>query len=181
MDVARYLVDAVVVEHRSLREVARAYGVSKSWVAILVGRYRSCGYSALTPRSKRPTTSPTRTNVDIESAVVVIRKELLEDGLDAGPTTIFWHLQQQHITPPSVSTIWRIIIRGGFITPQPKERPYTSYIRFEAALPNECWQADPTVHDDPRHHSAALHRHRPLAKLSLVEPHVYQHRSAQSR
>ena len=144
MDLARYLVDAVVVEHRSLREIARAHGNSKSWVAVLVARYRVGGYEALTPKSKRPKTSPTRTNVDIESVIVRIRKELLEDGLDAGPTTIFLHLQQQHITPPSVSTIWRILTRRGLITPQPKKRPHTSYIRFEAAVPNECWQADTT-------------------------------------
>src|SRR4029450_12505760 len=26
--------------------------------------------------------------------------------------------------------------------PEPKKRPRTSYIRFEADLPNECWQSD---------------------------------------
>lgn len=46
MDLARYLVDAVVIEHRSLRTVARAHGISKSWVAVLVARYRTGGYEA---------------------------------------------------------------------------------------------------------------------------------------
>jgi transposase InsO family protein len=45
---------------------------------------------------------------------------------------------------PSVSTIWRILKRRGFITPQPHKRPKSSYIRFEASLPNETWQADVT-------------------------------------
>ena len=40
MDLARYVVDAVVVEKRSVREVARSDGVSKSWVSVLVTRYR---------------------------------------------------------------------------------------------------------------------------------------------
>ena len=31
MDLARYVVEAVVLEGRSYREVARAHGVSKSW------------------------------------------------------------------------------------------------------------------------------------------------------
>ena len=35
MDRARYVVDAVVVEGRSVREVARSHGVSKSWVSAL--------------------------------------------------------------------------------------------------------------------------------------------------
>nr|MBA2600394.1 helix-turn-helix domain-containing protein [Actinomycetota bacterium] len=44
MDLARFLVDAVVMERRSCREVARAHGVSKSWVAALVSRFRAGGY-----------------------------------------------------------------------------------------------------------------------------------------
>jgi len=47
MDRARYVVDAVVVEGRSVREVARAHGVSKSWVSALCVRYRAGGYDAL--------------------------------------------------------------------------------------------------------------------------------------
>ena len=43
MDLARYVVEAVVLEGRSCREVARAHGVSKSWVAKLVGRFRVGG------------------------------------------------------------------------------------------------------------------------------------------
>lgn len=54
MDLARYLVlvDAVVLEKRSYRDVAAAHGVSKSWVATLVARFREGGYEASAPRSK---------------------------------------------------------------------------------------------------------------------------------
>ena len=61
MQVRRYVVDAVVVEGRSIREVARSHGVSKSWVAVLVARYREGGYEAIEPRSKRPKRIPRRT------------------------------------------------------------------------------------------------------------------------
>jgi transposase InsO family protein len=43
-----------------------------------------------------------------------------------------------------VATIWRILRRRGFVTPQPHKRPRSSWIRFEATLPNECWQSDVT-------------------------------------
>jgi transposase len=43
MDLARYVLYAVVLEGRTYREVARAHGVSKSWVGKLVGRFRSGG------------------------------------------------------------------------------------------------------------------------------------------
>ena len=59
MELARYVVDAVVVEGRGVREVARSHGVSKSWVSVLVARYRAGGYEALEPRSRRPTSGPT--------------------------------------------------------------------------------------------------------------------------
>ena len=45
---------------------------------------------------------------------------------------------------PSVSTIWRVLKARGFVTPQPHKRPKSSYTRFVAELPNECWQADVT-------------------------------------
>jgi transposase InsO family protein len=43
-----------------------------------------------------------------------------------------------------VSTIWRILSARGFVTPQPHKRPKSSYIRFQAAQPNERWQLDIT-------------------------------------
>ena len=45
---------------------------------------------------------------------------------------------------PAVSTIWRILTRRGFVTPQPQKRPRSSWHRFEAEQPNERWQADTT-------------------------------------
>ena len=66
-------------------------------------------------------------------------------GHDAGPQTIAHHLAERLTqSPPSRSTIWRILRRHGLITPQPHKRPRSSFVRFEAALPNERWQADAT-------------------------------------
>ena len=144
MDLARYVVDAVVVEGRSYREVARAHGVSKSWVGKLVGRFRAGGYPAIEPRSRAARTIPHRTPDALEDEIVALRKELAELGLDAGAATIAYHLGTRHQAVPSVSTIWRVLRRRGFVTPQPHKRPRSSWIRFEATLPNECWQSDVT-------------------------------------
>jgi len=144
MDLARYVVDAVVLEGRSYREVARAHGVSKSWVGKLVGRYRSGGYDAIAPRTTAPKRIPHRTSDDLEDEIVALRKQLLELGVDAGAQTIAYHLGLRHDAIPSVSTIWRVLRRRGFITPQPHKRPRSSWIRFEAQLPNERWQSDVT-------------------------------------
>ena len=144
VDLARYVVDAVVLEGRSMREVARAHGVSKSWVSVLVARYRQGGDRALEARSRRPHTTPRRTPDVVEDEIVELRKTLLEEGFDAGAETIRWHLSRRRDDVPSVSTIWRVLCRRGFVTPEPKKRPRSSFVRFEAALPNECWQGDIT-------------------------------------
>ena len=144
MDLARFLVDAVVLEKRSCREVARAHGVSKSWVAKLVARYRAGGYAAIAPRSKAADNVANKSSAELEDKVVRLRKDLSDQGLDAGAHTIHYHLSLSDQSPPSVATIWRILKRRGFVTPQPHKRPKSSYTSFEASLPNEMWQSDVT-------------------------------------
>ncbi len=144
MELARYVVEAVVVEGRSYREVARAHGVSKSWVGKLVARYRQGGYEAIAPRSRAAKRIPHRTPDALEDVICALRKELTDLGVDAGAATIAYHLGRRHGRVPSISTIWRVLRRRGFVVPQPHKRPRSSWIRFEATLPNECWQSDVT-------------------------------------
>lgn len=42
----------------------------------------------------------------------------------------------------SPATISRYLARAGLVTPEPRKRPRSPCIRFEAELPNECWQPD---------------------------------------
>jgi transposase InsO family protein len=144
MSMARVVIMAVVLEGRPKSAVARDYGVSRRWVQILVARYLAEGEAAFEPRSRRPRASPQRTSQATEDTIVALRKNLTEAGLDAGAETIAWHLRQQAGSAPSAATIWRILSRRGFITPQPHKRPRSSWRRFEADLPNELWQADIT-------------------------------------
>ena len=146
MDIAAYLVTAVLVEGRSAREVAAAHGVSKSWVYELLTRYRQGGEAGLAARSRRPKRSPTRIWDRFEDDIVRLRKEFVELGVDAGAETIRVHLARRYPdTPvPSISTIWRVLKAKGFVTPEPHKRPRSSYLRFTAELPNERWQMDVT-------------------------------------
>jgi len=144
MDLALYAVNAVLVEGRSVRDVAAATGRSKSWVHRHVVLFRAGGPDALTPAKRGPRTAPNQTAATVEDAIVGLRKHLVELGLDAGASTIAYHLDVQGITPPARATIHRVLVRRGFVTPQPQKRPRSSWQRFEAALPNECWQSDMT-------------------------------------
>ena len=146
MSLARLVVTAVRVEGRTKAEVARDYRVSSRWVYECCRRFDAGGEAGLEPRSRRPRRSPQRTAEVLEDEIVAIRKELADLGVDAGAQTIRVHLERRHPNQqlPSVATIWRILGRRGFVTPQPHKRPRSSFIRFEAAMPNERWQADIT-------------------------------------
>ena len=145
MGMARYVVDAVVLEGRSAREVARAHGVSKTWIYELIKRFRAGGYEALEPRSRRPRRCPSEASPETVRAVIEMRAELEAEGHDAGAATIAHHLQSRINDPPSRATVWRILRRQGLIVAQPQKRPHSSLVRFEAQLPNEMWQADITA------------------------------------
>ena len=144
MSLGRLVVAAVKVEGRSKSEVARDYGVSRRWVHELVRRFEAEGEAGLEARSRRPRRSPLQTPAGVEDEIVEIRKHLADEGLDAGAHTIAFHLGRRHGSAPAVSTIWRILVRRGFVIPQPQKRPKSSYLRFQADQPNERWQADTT-------------------------------------
>jgi transposase InsO family protein len=142
MSKARLVITAVVTEGRSQGEVARAYGVSQGWVSKMVARYRDEGEAAFEPRSRRPKTSPGAISDEAAELIVWLRKDLSGQGLDAGPHTIAWHLRHHHQVTVSAATVSRYLSRAGLVVPEPRKRPKSSYLRFEAALPNECWQSD---------------------------------------
>ena len=142
MSKARLVITAVVLEGRSQHEVARVYGVSQGWISRLVARYRQEGERAFESRSRRPLRSPTAIPSETVALILQLRHELASRGLDAGPETIAWHLAHQHRLRVSPATVSRYLTRHGLVVPTPAKRPKASYTRFQADLPNECWQAD---------------------------------------
>ena len=142
MSKARLVITAVTVEKRPVSEVARSYGVARSWIYTLLARYQAEGEAAFEPRSRRPKTSPRAIPEATAELITRLRKELAGQGLDAGPHTIAWHLHHHHQITVSAATISRYLARAGLVVPEPAKRPKSSYLRFEAEQPNECWQAD---------------------------------------
>lgn len=123
----------------------RASGVSKSQFYEIRRRAREEGpVAAMTPRPRRLATPrhPQAIPAAVEDLAVRIRKELADEGLDHGPLTVRWHLQQLRLAPPAASTLARLFTRHGMVAPQPQKRPRSSYRRFEFAAVHECWQLD---------------------------------------
>jgi len=138
----RVAVLKVVSKQLSVTAAAAAYGISRQQLTRLVRRYRDGGPEALEPRSRRPHTSPHGTSDVVRDRIVALRRELVAHGLDAGPVTIAWHLEREGRPAPSTSTIRRILHAAGLVVPEPRKRPRSSWIRFEATAPNEVWQSD---------------------------------------
>ena len=142
MSKARLVITAVIAEKRAVREVAHDYGVARSWIYALLARYRAAGEAAFEPRSRRPLTCPAAISAEVVELIVALRKELAGQGLDAGPDTIAWHLAHHRQVRVSAATVARYLAARGLVVPEPRKRPRSSYIRFAAEQPNECWQSD---------------------------------------
>jgi transposase InsO family protein len=105
---------------------------------------------AWTTRSRRPTSCPHHTPLDVEIEVIRLRLGLEHEN---GADSIAYHLhevaarqrwQDHGWTIPSRATINKILTRYGLVTAQPKKRPKSSYRRFAYARPRDCYQIDAT-------------------------------------
>jgi len=112
---ARLVITAVAHENRRQAEVARAYGVSEGWVSKLLARYRAEGEAAFEPRSRRPKTTPGALPGGTVELIARLRKELAEQGLDAGADTIGWHLRHHHGLTVSRASINRYLRVAGLV------------------------------------------------------------------
>lgn len=188
MSKRRAIIAAVTIKGVSQAEAARRYGVSESTVSRVLARYRAEGGTAFEPRSRRPHSNPNRVAGVVNNLIVNLRDQLTAQGLDAGPETIRLHLEHHHQVTVSVSTIRRRLITAGRITPEPRKRPRSSYVRFEADLPNETWQTDVTYYwlgprrqdqtnrveiltwlDDHSRYALSVTAHQPVLGSTVVE------------
>jgi transposase InsO family protein len=142
MSRARVAVLKVTTHQLSVTAAAAEYGYSRRHLHRLLARYAEGGLEAVDPRSRRPASNSAATPHTVRERIIELRLQLTKDGLDAGPVTIAWHLEQEGHRAPAVSTIRRILHTAGLVVPEPRKRPRSSYRRFAAAQPNECWQSD---------------------------------------
>ena len=100
--------------------------------------------AAMELKSTKPLNSPTKTSESMTNLLLATRASLESQGWDEGPLSVIAKLERQGVKPPSAVTVWRIFCRAGVVIPEPKKRPKSSYIYFNYANPNGCWQIDAT-------------------------------------
>lgn len=116
--------------------------ISRQTFYVYQRRFAAEGLVGLVPRSRAPHHQPRRTPAAVEEQILALRKQLADEGWDAGARSIRSRLLRRGVDPPSVSTIHRILVRHGRVEPQPAKRPRSSWCRFAAAQPNAVWQID---------------------------------------
>ena len=96
MSKARVAVLKVVTKELTVTAAAARYGYSRQHLHRLLARYRTGGLDAVDPQPRRPLTHPHATSDLIRGRIVELRLQLTQDGLDAGPVTIAWHVIELH-------------------------------------------------------------------------------------
>ena len=129
------------------RQMTGGYEVSESFVSRLVVRYRSRGRRCVAkpsvssspqhhPRASMTTLVEFITNLRVELTAQRSRCRSRYDPMAPRMTITASDGVGVH-DPASYS-----VVASGLVSPEPKKRPKSSYMRFEAELPNECWQSD---------------------------------------
>lgn len=127
----------------NVAEFCRSHQISRATYYKWQARYLSEGVEGLHERSRRPHSGGQTTPVRVEDRIVLVRKQLAENGDYNGPQSIGERLVADGVPGvPSRATIARILTRRGLVVPQPRKRPRSSYRRFVAARPNQMWQSD---------------------------------------
>lgn len=134
-------------EKINIARFCREHGISRDTFYKYLARFRAEGSDGFVRRSTAPHHHPAAVAAEVVEAVLRARKELADEGLDNGPISIGWRLEEQRLPRvPSRASIHRILVAHGQITPQPRKKPRTRR-RFEYTDPNGCWQFDGMEHD----------------------------------
>ncbi len=136
MEQRREFVGLAMQELVNRRELCRRFGISPDtgykWL-----KRRMAGDEELADRSRRPHSSPTRSEAEVEARVLSVR----EAHPAWGARKIVRCLERDGHRVPATSTVHAILVRHERIA-APAGTPGQPYQRFEKASPNLLWQMD---------------------------------------
>jgi transposase InsO family protein len=134
MDQRREFVALAKQEGVNRRELCRQFGIHPDTGYKWLGRFASDG--ELADRSRRPHSSPVRTEQAIEARILALRDE----HPAWGARKLVRCLERAGLRPPAFSTVHEILRRHGRIVAPPGGAVATQ--RFEKPAPNLPWQMD---------------------------------------
>jgi transposase InsO family protein len=129
----------VIRDGYTVSEVARAFGVSRQSVHTWLARYEAGGLPALAERSHRPKRSPLQMAVKTEARLLELRR----GHPSWGQVRLRHQLEREGVKDlPSLSGIYRALLRHNLIEPKSKRKKLPTYKRWERGRPMELWQMD---------------------------------------
>lgn len=121
----------------NIRALCHGFGVSPTTAYELLRRYRTNGSEGLRERSRRPLSSPSKTDQELEGVILALR-----DETHWGARKIARCLRKKgHRNVPHPSTIHSVLKRNNRIDAAASEERH-HWQRFEHPLPNDLWQMD---------------------------------------
>lgn len=119
-------------------DLCTSFGITTKTGYKYLQRYKQNGFSGLKELNRKPKTSPSRTKLDIEQAIIHVRN--LHPAW-AGEKIKIYLSKKGYKKLPSKKTIDRILKRNGLISVEESEK-HKPWIRFEHENPNDLWQMD---------------------------------------
>lgn len=128
-------------------QLCKRFSVSRKTGYKWLKRYLEAGQAALVDQSRRPRSSPLKTDGAIEDTIVALRLE--QPAWGARKIRRVLHDQGQ-IDLPAPSTITAILRRRDQIAPEESAK-HVAFTRFEHPRPNDLWQMDYKGHFPMQH------------------------------
>jgi len=134
----RYRAVCEVVGGSPIGEVAVRYGTTRQSLDTWRTRFKQEGMAGLADRSRRPHTSPTKLDADVEALICRMRREHPRWGARRISHELGSHGLDQ---VPSRATVHRVLARAGLIDPQAQQHK-RKYKRWQRQAPMHLWQLD---------------------------------------
>jgi transposase InsO family protein len=125
-------------KEKALSTLCEDFGISRPTGYTWLRRYEAGGSNKVAERSRRPLHSPKRTKVEMEQAIVELRKRWPDWGAPKLQTMLV--REHPEWIPVAVRTVHRILERHDLIRTEDRHPPAVQ--RYERSKPNELWQMD---------------------------------------
>lgn len=138
MSLKEEFVKRALDKEMSFSQLCLEYKITRKTGYRLLTRYQDEGLAGLSPRSKKPLSSPYKTDVPTEEAIVMTR---LQEPTWGARKIIKYLSNNGMIHLPAASTVTVILKRHNLISIE-ESLKRQKLIRFEREHPNDLWQMD---------------------------------------
>jgi putative transposase len=132
---------AKLLEGETMTDACREFGISRKTGYKIFDRYKDCGLTALTDRSRRPYRQANRLPPPLEATIVRLKREYPGWGAPKIREKLRQQTSARH--PPSISTVHAVLDRHGLVKRR-RRRHHSSAATFlsRPVEPNALWCAD---------------------------------------